>query len=41
MADRKVKKSLERDDIDPLRIEIPAELQPGNHGLTETVFLEE
>ena len=33
MADGKVKKSLERDGIKPLRIEIPAELQPGNHGL--------
>ena len=41
MADGKVKKSLERDGIKPLRIEIPAELQPGNHGLTETVFSEE
>ena len=41
MADGKVKKSLERDGIKPLRIEIPAELQPGNHGLTETVFSDE
>ena len=41
MADGKVKKSLERDGIKPLRIEIPAELQPGNQGLTETVFSEE
>ena len=41
MADGKVKKSLERDGIKPLRIEIPAELQPGNHGLTETVLSEE
>ena len=41
MADGKVKKSLERDGIKPLRNEIPAELQPGNQGLTETVFSEE
>jgi len=41
MADGKVKKSLERDGIKPLRIEIPAELQPGNHGLTETVISDE
>ena len=41
MVDGKVKKSLERDEMKPLRIGIPAELQPGNHGLTETVFSEE
>ena len=41
MADGKIKKSFERDGIKPLRIDIPAELQPGNHGLTETVFSEE
>ena len=38
MADGKVKKSLERGGIKPLRIEIPPELQSGKHGLTETVF---
>jgi len=38
MADAKVKKSLERDGIKPLRIDIPGELQPGIHELTETVF---
>ena len=38
MADGKIKKSLERDGIKPLRIEIPDELQPGNHGLTATVL---
>ena len=38
MADGKVKKALERDGIKPLRIEIPDELQPGNHGLTATVL---
>ena len=41
MADGKVKKALESAGIKPLRIEIPAELQPGNYGLTETVFSEE
>ena len=34
MADAKVKKSLERDGIKPLRIDIPGELQPGIHELT-------
>ena len=41
MADGKVKKTLERDCIKPNRIEITAELQPGNYGLTETVFSKE
>ena len=41
MADGKVKKSLERDGIKPLRIEIPAEFQPGYYGLTETAFSKE
>ena len=38
MSDAKVKKSLERDGIKPLRIDIPGELQPGIHGLTKTDF---
>ena len=39
MSDAKVRKALERDGIKPLRVEIPDELQPGNQGLTWTVFI--
>ena len=38
MSDAKVKKTLERDGIKPLRLDIPGELQPGIHELIETVF---